>query len=128
VQQLQGDTGTRTAITRLTEDQLLVAERKRVLRTMGPGAWLLRLKSNFRGTARTAQRYMRLAQCVADVTFLQGMSLRQVYARLGIVQTCERGSWKISCGMPTPGRTSSLSWNAKSSPISDFAIRVLRGA
>jgi len=63
---------------------LLVAERKRVLHTMGPGAWLLWLKANFRGTVRTAQRYIRLAQCVADVTFLQGMSLRQVYARLGI--------------------------------------------
>jgi hypothetical protein len=63
---------------------LLVAEKKRVLHTMGPGAWLLWLKTNFRGTARTAQRYMRLAQCVADVTFLQGMSLRQAYARLGI--------------------------------------------
>jgi hypothetical protein len=63
---------------------LLVAEKKRVLHTMGPGAWLLWLKANFHGTARTAQRYMRLAQCVADVTFLRGMSLRQAYARLGI--------------------------------------------
>jgi hypothetical protein len=63
---------------------LLVAEKKRVLHTMGPGAWLLWLKANFHGTARTAQRYMRLAHCVADVTFLQGMSLRQAYARLGI--------------------------------------------
>ena len=63
---------------------LLVAEKKRVFHTMGPGAWLLWLKANFHGTARTAQRYMRLAQCVADVTFLQGMSLRQAYARLGI--------------------------------------------
>jgi len=63
---------------------LLVAEKKRVLHTMGPGAWLLWLKANFHGTARTAQRYMRLAQCIADVTFLRGMSLRQAYARLGI--------------------------------------------
>ena len=64
--------------------QLLVGERKRVFHTMGPGAWLLWLEANFRGTARTAQRYMRLAQCVADIAFLQGMSLRQAYARLGI--------------------------------------------
>jgi hypothetical protein len=64
--------------------QLLVGERKRVFRDMGPGAWLLWLEANFRGTARTAQRYMRLAQCVADVAFLEGMSLRQAYARLGI--------------------------------------------
>ena len=63
---------------------LLVAERKRVFHTMGAGAWLLWLKVNFRGTARTAQRYMRLALGIADAAFLQGMSLRQAYARLGI--------------------------------------------
>jgi len=64
--------------------QLLIAERKRVFHTMGPGAWLLWLNANFRGTPRTAQRYMRLAHAIADVAFLQGMSLRQTYARLGI--------------------------------------------
>ena len=63
---------------------LLIDERKRVFHRMGPGAWLLWLEANFKGTARTAQRYMRLAQSVADVAFLQGMSLRQAYARLGI--------------------------------------------
>lgn len=63
---------------------LLGEERKRVFRNMGPGAWLLWLKANFRGTARTAQRYIRLAHCVTDAAFLQGMSLRQAYARLGI--------------------------------------------
>ena len=63
---------------------LLGEERKRVFRNMGPGAWLLWLKANFRGTVRTAQRYIRLAQCVTDAAFLQGMSLRQAYARLGI--------------------------------------------
>ena len=65
--------------------QLLLAEKKRVRHSMGLGAWLLWLEANFRGTARTAQRYMRLAQCVADIAFLQGMSLRQAYTRLGIV-------------------------------------------
>jgi hypothetical protein len=64
--------------------QLLVEERKRVFHTMGSGTWLLWLKTNFRGTARTAQRYMRLAHSVSDVSILQGMSLRQAYARLGI--------------------------------------------
>jgi hypothetical protein len=64
--------------------QLLLAERKRVRHCMGRGAWLLWLQANFRGTPRTAQRYMKLARCVADVDFLQGMSLRQTYARLGI--------------------------------------------
>lgn len=64
--------------------QLLLAERKRVRHCMGHGAWLLWLEANFHGTPRTAQRYMKLAQFVADVDFLQGMSLRQTYARLGI--------------------------------------------
>lgn len=63
---------------------LLVEERKRVFHNMGAGAWLLWLKANFRGTARTAQRYIRLAHCVTDAEFLRGMSLRQAYARLGI--------------------------------------------
>ena len=63
---------------------LLVAERKRVLHTMGPGAWLLWLKANFRGTVRTAQRYIRLAHSITEVALLEGMSLRQTYARLGI--------------------------------------------
>ena len=64
--------------------QLLLAERKRVDHCMGRGAWLLWLEANFCGTARTAQRFMKLAQYVADIDFLQGMSLRQTYARLGI--------------------------------------------
>ena len=64
--------------------QLLVAEKKRVFHKMGKGAWLLWLEVNFRGTARTAQRYMLLAHGIADVTLLQGMSLRLMYARLGI--------------------------------------------
>jgi hypothetical protein len=63
---------------------LLVEEKKRVFHSMGPGAWLLWLKANFRGTVRTAQRYMRLARNIADEAFLRGMSLRQAYARLGI--------------------------------------------
>jgi hypothetical protein len=33
---------------------------------------------------RTAQRYMLLAKSVSDASFLTGMSLRQVYFRLGI--------------------------------------------
>ena len=64
--------------------QLLLVEKKRVRRSMGPGAWCLWLETNFRGAERTAQRYMRLAECVADIAFLQGMSLRQAYARLGV--------------------------------------------
>lgn len=64
--------------------QLLTEQKKHVRRTMGHGAWLHWLEQNFEGTPRTAQRYMKLAQNVADVRFLQGMSLRQAYNRLGI--------------------------------------------
>lgn len=64
--------------------RLLLAEKKRVRRTMGGGAWQLWLKEHFRGSERTAQRYMRLAASVDNVTALQAMSLRQAYAGLGI--------------------------------------------
>lgn len=64
--------------------RLLLAEKKRVRRTMGGGAWQLWLKEHFRGSERTAQRYMRLAATVEDVATLQAMSLRQAYAGLGI--------------------------------------------
>jgi hypothetical protein len=63
--------------------QLLLGERKRVRRTMG-AAWGFWLDANFRGTHRTAQHYMRLAETVSDVSAFQGLSLRQVYFRLGI--------------------------------------------
>ncbi|PTY07965.1 hypothetical protein DB347_07025 [Opitutaceae bacterium EW11] len=64
--------------------QLLVAEKKRVQRSMGAGAWLQWLDRNFEGTVRTAQRYMRLAASVSDSAFLRGLSIRQAYLRLGI--------------------------------------------
>lgn len=64
--------------------QLLNVEKRHVRRTMGPGAWLLWLERCFAGTPRTAQNYMRLAATVTDISLLQGMSLRQVYFRLGI--------------------------------------------
>ncbi|MGH7996285.1 MAG: hypothetical protein ACREFX_08035 [Opitutaceae bacterium] len=64
--------------------RLLLEEKKRVRKTMGGGAWLIWLRKNFKGTPRTAQNYMRLAECVTDAAFLQGMSLRQTYLRLGI--------------------------------------------
>jgi hypothetical protein len=64
--------------------QLLNVEKRNVRRMMGPGAWLLWLERHFAGTPRTAQHYMRLAATVANVSVLQGMSLRQVYFRLGI--------------------------------------------
>lgn len=64
--------------------RLLIAEKKSVRRRMGPGAWLLWLEQNFNGTHRTAQRYMKLARLVGDITLLRESSLRQTYARLGI--------------------------------------------
>ncbi len=64
--------------------QLLLAEKKRVRHTMGHGAWLPWLEANFDGSARTAQRYMCLAQSITDSAFLRGLSLRQAYFRLGI--------------------------------------------
>jgi hypothetical protein len=64
--------------------QLLVAQKRTVRRTMGPGAWRFWLERYFFGAPRTAQRYMLLARSVADVSFLRGMSLRQSYFRLGI--------------------------------------------
>lgn len=64
--------------------QLLAVEKKQVRRRMGAGAWGLWLKRYFRGSARTAQRYMLLSKNVSDASFLTGMSLRQVYFRLGI--------------------------------------------
>jgi len=64
--------------------QLLLAEKKRVRHTMGHGAWLLWLEQNFHGARRTAQKYMQLAQSVPEASSLEGMSLRQVYLRLGI--------------------------------------------
>ncbi len=77
---------------------LLIAEKQRVRRKMGAGAWLIWLESNFRGTPRTAQRYMRLARSVADPGFVQGLSLRQAYERLGIATEPKRR------GQAAPGR------------------------
>ena len=63
--------------------RLLLDEQKHVRTTMG-AAWGLWLDQNFRGTHRTACNYMRLADSVAEVSVLEGLSLRQAYLRLGI--------------------------------------------
>lgn len=63
--------------------QLLLLERKRVRTTMG-GVWGEWLAQNFRGTRVTAQKYIRLAEVITDEKELEGMSLRQMYLRLGI--------------------------------------------
>jgi len=63
--------------------QLLLVGQKRVRRTMG-AAWGFWLEEKFRGSRRTASNYMRLAESAPDTAVLQGLSLRQVYLRLGI--------------------------------------------
>lgn len=63
--------------------QLLLGEQRRVRRTMG-AAWGFWLEEKFRGSRRTAQNYMRLAENTPDMAARQGLSLRQAYLRLGI--------------------------------------------
>ncbi|ATC63132.1 hypothetical protein CMV30_03710 [Nibricoccus aquaticus] len=64
--------------------QLLMEAKRRVRRGMGAGAWQIWLEQYFASTPRTAQRYMLLAKNVSDVSAFHGLSLRQVYFRLGI--------------------------------------------
>jgi hypothetical protein len=64
--------------------QLLRAEHERIGATMLRGAWSLWIRKNFRGSAKTAKRYMALAEAVADPGDFPNLSLRQVYFRLGI--------------------------------------------
>lgn len=64
--------------------QLLRAEHERIATTMLRGAWPLWLRKNFRGSAKTAKRYMALAEAVTDPAAFAGLSLRQVYFRLGV--------------------------------------------
>ena len=64
--------------------RLLRAEHERVNATMLRGAWSLWLRQNFRGSAKTAKRYMALAAASSDPAVFAGLSLRQVYFRLGI--------------------------------------------
>ena len=63
--------------------RLLLLEKKKIRRTMG-AAWGQWLDEKFHGSLRTAQNYMRLAESTPDVATFKGLSLRQVYLRLGI--------------------------------------------
>ena len=81
---------------------LLIEEQKRVRHTMGTGAWLLWLESNFQGTPRTAQRYMRLARILTDPSFVRGLSLRQAYERLGIATEPKRRGEAVVLGLLAP--------------------------
>src|SRR4051812_23044735 len=64
--------------------RLLKVERDHVDETMHRGAWPLWVRRNFRGSWRTAHRYMKLADAISDASFVSGLSLRQAYFRLGI--------------------------------------------
>lgn len=88
--------------------QLLLAEKKRVRKQMGHGAWLHWLEENFDGSARTAQRYMCLAQSITDSAFLRGLSLRQAYFRLGIATEPKARRESVSVPLlPEPVRLAS---------------------
>ncbi|OAM89966.1 DUF3102 domain-containing protein [Termitidicoccus mucosus] len=64
--------------------KLLIAEKARIRRHAGRGAWLPWLETCFHGGVRTAQRYMQLARRIGDSASLHGLSLRQACLRLGI--------------------------------------------
>jgi len=64
--------------------RLLIKEKARVRRYAGRGAWIPWLKESFRGSVRTAQRYMLLARRVTEPSLMKNISLRQAYLRLGI--------------------------------------------
>lgn len=64
--------------------KLLIEAKKSIIRHAGHGAWVPWLKSEFRGGVRTAQRYMKLAREMSNPDTLAGLSLRQVYFRLGV--------------------------------------------
>jgi hypothetical protein len=64
--------------------QLLIAEKARIRRRAGQGAWLGWLETRFHGGVRTAQRYMQLARRADAPGALRGLGLRQAYLRLGI--------------------------------------------
>ncbi len=82
--------------------QLLIAAKARVRQSMGSGMWRDWLGKNFRGTQRTAQKYMRLAETVKDVGQLKGMSLRQVYFNLGIATEPKSRAASVPVGTLPP--------------------------
>ncbi|MEO6876623.1 MAG: hypothetical protein ABI222_17550 [Opitutaceae bacterium] len=81
--------------------QLLLGEQRRVRQTMG-AAWGFWLEEKFRGSRRTAQNYMRLAESTPDMAALQGLSLRQAYLRLGIATEPKRRRDSPSVGKFPP--------------------------
>jgi len=64
--------------------KLLLEAKASIVRHGGRGAWTPWLTTAFKGSDRTAQRYMRLARELPDAPAPEGLSLRQLYFRLGI--------------------------------------------
>jgi len=64
--------------------KLLLAAKASIVRHGGHGAWMPWLEMKFKGSARTARRYMKLARELPEVPAPDGLSLRQIYFRLGI--------------------------------------------
>ncbi|AWI09543.1 hypothetical protein CKA38_10065 [Ereboglobus luteus] len=82
--------------------RLLNEEKKRVRHSAGHGAWIPWLKHFFTGSMSTAHRYMRLAREAADPALLQGLSLRQAYARLGIATEPKHRALDGKPALPKP--------------------------
>lgn len=81
--------------------KLLIAAKKSITRHAGHGAWVPWVKSEFHGGVRTAQRYMKLAREVSDQSTIMGLSLRQVYFRLGIAtEPKKEASFKSTGKLP----------------------------
>ncbi|AWI08299.1 DUF3102 domain-containing protein [Ereboglobus luteus] len=82
--------------------RLLNEEKKRVRHSAGHGAWMPWLKHFFTGSMSTAHRYMRLARGTGDLALLQGLSLRQAYARLGIATEPKHHALDGKPSLPKP--------------------------
>lgn len=77
----------REAVTAAWQAGKLLSEAKAsIVRHGGRGAWTPWVRTMFKGGIRTAQRYMKLACELPDITpaAADAMSLRQLYFRLGI--------------------------------------------
>ena len=64
--------------------KLLLGAKASIVRHGGHGAWMPWLETKFKGSARTARRYMKLARELPEAPAPDGLSLRQIYFRLGI--------------------------------------------
>jgi hypothetical protein len=72
--------------------KLLIEAKASITRHGGRGAWTPWVETKFEGDMRTAQRYMRLARELPETPAPDGLSLRQLYFRLGIATEPKRAS------------------------------------